>query len=167
MNNIPLTPQPLTAAVFAPFGDVIEAADNADFISINDGNCKRYDDLARIQHSSGEATISIFCADTCKPPFDIHLLERHPLATQAFIPLGKTAYWVIVAPNKNDQPDWDNIRVFTATTQGINFHVGVWHHPLFVVGTAGDFLVVDRANDGADNCEIYPAPANPHLTIAP
>ena len=41
-----LHPEPLTAAAFAPFGDVLEAT--GDFRLINDGMCHRHHDRARI-----------------------------------------------------------------------------------------------------------------------
>ena len=41
-----LTPEPLTAEAFAPFGSVIEARDDAVKIDINQGHAVRYDALA-------------------------------------------------------------------------------------------------------------------------
>ena len=43
-----MTPEPLTADSFAPFGRVIEASDAAVTLDINQGHAIRYDRLAEI-----------------------------------------------------------------------------------------------------------------------
>ena len=162
-----LITEPLTAAGFAPFGEVVEARAGAAFETINDGNCRRYNDLARARRRGGASALSIFCAEPRKPPFAVEVLERHPLGTQAFMPLGRASYYVVVAPPApaKDEPHWRQTRVFAARGgQGVNFFAGVWHHPLFVVGGSGRFLVVDRVGKG-DNCQVCRAPARLRLRI--
>ena len=44
-------------------------------------------------------------------------------------------------------------RAFLAENgQGVNYHRGVWHHPLIALEAAIDFLCIDRAGAGA-NCD--------------
>ncbi|HEY5723191.1 MAG TPA: ureidoglycolate lyase [Allosphingosinicella sp.] len=146
-----LTPEPLTAEAFAPFGSVIEASDDAVRIDINQGHAIRYDRLADIDASDGGGTpiVSLFRA---KPLAELVLesFERHPLGSQTFVPLGGRPYLVAVAPPGDFDPA--AIRLFRAEGhQGVHYWKGTWHHFLLVLDQC-DFLVVDRAGPG-DNCE--------------
>jgi ureidoglycolate lyase len=146
-----LTPEPLTAKAFAPFGRVIEASDAAVTLDINQGHAIRYDALAEIDagDESGAGIISLFRA---RPLAELVLrtFERHPLGSQTFMPLGGRPYLVAVAPPGDFDPA--QIRLFRAAgDQGVHYEKGVWHHFLLVLDES-DFLVVDRAGPG-DNCE--------------
>jgi ureidoglycolate lyase len=149
MSRIEVKLEPLTRAAFAPFGDVIEKVGAATF-ETNQGTAVRYHDLARIDlaGSEGRTLVSIFEATVAAElPFRLRLLERHPISSQAFVPLGETSFVVVVAPGGN-QPDLGCIRAFmTAGRQGINFHPATWHHPLIALQRA-DFLVIDRDGPG-------------------
>ena len=78
--------QPLTAAAFAPFGDVLEATGAPDKI-INQGLCGRYHDRATLDFSDGKAGISIFKGQLRTLPLKLDMVERHPAGSQAFIPM--------------------------------------------------------------------------------
>jgi ureidoglycolate lyase len=147
-----LTPQPLTAEAFAPFGQVIEASEAAVKLDINQGHAVRYDRLAEIDVGDvgGAGVISLFRAQPLVEPV-LRVFERHPLGSQSFVPLGGGPYLVAVAP----AGDFDAaaIRLFRAEgRQGVHYRKGVWHHFLLVLEADSDFLVVDRAGPG-DNCE--------------
>ena len=79
-----LTAEPLTAEGFAPFGNVIQMAGHAPR-TINEGTCERFDDLAPIDVAAngGRPLISIFKASPRPLPFEVRVLERHPLSSQA------------------------------------------------------------------------------------
>lgn len=147
-----LTPEPLTAAAFAPFGSVIQASDEAVKLDINQGHAVRYDRLAEIDvaDGGGQGVISLFRAR----PLDALVLkgfECHPLGSQSFVPLGGGPYLVAVAPAGPFNPA--RIRLFRAEPdQGVHYRKGVWHHFLLVLDAQSDFLVVDRAGPG-DNLE--------------
>ncbi len=146
-----ITPEPLTAAAFAPFGRVIEASDAAERIEINQGHAVRYDQLATLDvgDGGGVGAISLFRA---RPLAELVLrvFERHPLGSQSFMPLGGRDYLVAVAPA--GEFDAGAVRVFRAGAhQGVHYTKGVWHHFLLVLEES-DFLVVDRAGPG-DNCD--------------
>lgn len=150
-----LTPEPLTAVAFGPFGEVIETSDDADAIDINQGTTRRFDDLARIDvlTDGGRPGLSIFRAVARQFPFDVVELERHPLGSQAFVPLAGQDFLVIVAP-PGDSVDERDLRAFTATGgQGINLAPGVWHHPLIALEDGSEFVVIDRLGLG-DNCDL-------------
>lgn len=145
---------PLSAEVFAPFGQVIECAGHAGY-AINEGSSQRFTDLAQLEaDAQGRLALSIFRAEARQAPFALSCLERHPLGSQAFMPLHGQAFLVVVAEARpvSAQPAPESLRVFVSNgRQGINFRRGVWHHPLLAL-SAGDFLVADRLGPG-DNCE--------------
>ena len=149
----PLRVEPLTREAFAPFGEVIEADKQHLSFPINAGTSQRFHDLARLDPGQdGRLIVSIFRAQPRPLPFTIALLERHPLASQAFMPLNGTPFLVVVAP-RGDKIASDAVRAFLAQgQQGINFAPGVWHHPLLAIGKMSDFLVIDR-DDPQGNCE--------------
>lgn len=146
--------EPLTRKAFAPFGDVIQADDTVQHFTINEGNTERYHDLAHIEPGDdGRAIVSIFRGLPRSLPFTVTMMERHPKASQAFIPLSDRPYLVVVAKPEST-PTVDDLRVFLCTgTQGVNYAKGVWHHPLLGLEAVSDFLVIDRAGPG-DNCDI-------------
>ncbi len=89
--------RPLTRAAFAPFGQVI-AQDGAQNFPINAGKCTRYHDLARIETTGDKARpmISLLRGEPYALPLELKMVERHPLGSQAFIPLGDSAFLVVV-----------------------------------------------------------------------
>lgn len=148
--------EPLTAAAFAPFGDVLDAT--GDFRLINDALCRRHHDRARLDFGSGRAGISIFDAVPRALPYDFDLVERHPEGSQAFLPMTEHPFLVIVASDEGGHPG--RPRAFlTATGQGINLLRGTWHGVLTPLAAPGRFAVVDRIGDGPNLEEFrYPAP---------
>lgn len=166
-----LSVEPLTREAFAPFGEVIEASAEQHTYAINAGTSQRFHDLARLEAGdNGRLTVSIFRAQARHFPFRITMLERHPKASQAFMPLNGRAFLVVVAP-RAPQPEQAAVRAFLASGhQGVNFAPGVWHHPLLALEAVSDFLVIDRA-ETEDNCdEAVLAQAllieSPHLSHA-
>lgn len=154
-GNLHLRPAvPLTAEAFVPFGQVIECAGHAGY-AINEGSSQRYTDLAQLEaDADGRLALSIFRAEARQAPFALHCLERHPLGSQAFVPLNGQAFLVVVSESRPDpaRPALEALRIFVSNGhQGINFRRGVWHHPLLAL-TPGDFLIADRLGQG-NNCE--------------
>jgi ureidoglycolate lyase len=142
----------LTRSAFAPFGDVIEL-DGARHFAINGGTTERYHDLASVEvtERGGRALINLFRAQPRALPVDITMMERHPLGSQAFIPLRQGRYLVVVAPAGEFDPAL--MRAFwTDAWQGVNYAKGVWHHPLLALDQVSDFVVVDRGGEG-NNCD--------------
>ena len=148
---IELVAEELTAAGFAPFGSVIEA-DPAKAVLINQGTTTRFDGLAEVEvGEAGQATISIFRGRRWNEALEIRTLERHPLGSQAFIPLSPEPWLVVVAAG--EAPSAETCRAFLARgDQGVQLATGTWHHPLLILAETQDFLVVDRKGPG-DNCE--------------
>ncbi len=143
-----ITVEPLTADAFAPFGDVMEAAGVADKM-INQGKCGRFHDCAQLDFADGKAGISIFQGEAETLPLTLELVERHPEGSQAFVPMSRDPFLVVVATDKDGTPI--NPRAFVTTTgQAINFHRGTWHGVLTPLSEPGLFAVVDRIGSGAN-----------------
>lgn len=143
--------QPLSQTAFAPFGQVIEA-DPARMVKINAGRTMRFDGLAVPDcDKDGRAQISIFRGTPWGDPIRIAMVERHPLGSQAFMPLQQRDWLVVVALH----PAPGACRAFRARgDQGVQIARGVWHHPLVVLAGPQDFLVIDRGGPG-DNLEEH------------
>ncbi len=157
-------PEPLTPAAFTPFGDVISTTNAKREITINQGYTTRYHDLANINVSDegGDTCVSIF-RSTPMAPVIIRMMERHPLGSQAFIPLDRRPYLVVVAPA--GEFDAAAVKAFRATgDQGVNYAKGVWHHFLLALGDTSDFLIIDRAGPG-DNLDEVTLDAGQQFTI--
>jgi ureidoglycolate lyase len=157
-----VTPIPLTAEAFAPFGEVIEASGRARQMPINYGHGVRFHDLAGIDvaEGGGHAIVSIFRAKPLDPPI-LRIVERHPLGSQAFVPLSGRPYLVAVAPAGGFDPA--KLTVFRAEpSQGVNYAKGTWHHFLLALEAESDFLVIDREDqsgpgENLDELELAPA----------
>jgi ureidoglycolate lyase len=144
--------EPLTREAFAPFGDVI-STDGARHFPINGGTTERFHDLATIDvgEAGGRTLVNVFRGQPRALPFEVAMMERHPLGSQAFIPLGNTRYLVVVAPR--GPFDERQMRAFAVEGHvGVNYARGVWHHPLIALDTVSDFLVVDRGGS-QPNCD--------------
>lgn len=153
-----LTPQPLTRAAFAPFGEVIETEGSSHF-SINGGFAERYHDLARIDVAAGggRALVSIVRGRPRPMPIRLTLMERHPLGSQAFVPLHDRD-WLLVVSAGPDPCRPEALRAFRASgRQGANYARGTWHHPLIVLSPDHEFLVIERGGEGT-NIEEVPFP---------
>ena len=161
---ITLSIEKLTKEDFEPYGQIIEAGPDADQFLINEGNTIRFHDLAKIElieaphncvpQPKPKPIISIFRGKPRKLPFKIDMLERHPLGSQAFIPLNDRRWLTVVALGKL-KPELETLRVFLAEgRQGLNYAAGVWHHPLLALDKDSDFLIVDRQGPG-ENLETH------------
>lgn len=146
-----LDAHPLTQEAFAPFGDVIELG--GDYKTINQGNCRRYTDLASLDLVEGRAGVSLFKAKLSPNPYPLMLVERHPLGSQCFLPMEGSTYLVIVAPDENGTPG-KPVAFHARADQGVNFHRNIWHGVLAPTGGSGLFAVVDRIGEG-DNLQEH------------
>ena len=149
-----IKPIPITRENFKKFGDMITTADIKP-LEINNGYAKRYDGIANLntKKGNGESNISIFSALKRSFPMKIDMMEKHPLGSQAFIPMKETTFLVFVAP-EGDKPELNKIESFIVPKGiGVNYNPGVWHFPLISTEDM-NFLVVDRIGDG-DNLVLH------------
>lgn len=150
--SVCITTQPLTADRFAPYGDILDATGVADKV-INQGKCGRYHDRATLDFGDGRAGISIFQSEKRVLPMALDMMERHPLGSQAFVPMSADPFLVVVAPDDGGKPGVPQAFI-TAPGQGINFHRGTWHGVLTPLSAPGIFAVIDRIGDG-DNLQEH------------
>lgn len=159
----PIRIQPISAAAFEPFGDLIEVEGAPDVI-INQGLCGRYHDRAVFDFGEGRAGLSLFDAVPRDLPYELELVERHPLGSQAFIPMTLQPFLVIVAPDQGGVPGRP-LAFETRPGQAINLHRGSWHGVLTPLHAPGLFAVIDRIGEGK-NLEEYWF-ATPHTVVRP
>lgn len=159
-GKIELSARPLSAEAFADFGQVIDLAAprGAPEMRINDGLTTRFHDLFSIDTAAdgGRPVASIFRSEPLPLPHRVRAMERHPLGSQAFIPLDDLPFLVLVAaaggaPGAAATLAAAQLQLFvTDGRQGVNLHKNTWHHFQIVLGRRRDFLVIDRGGAGAN-----------------
>jgi len=151
--KITVNPKLITKENFSKFGDVV-TTDDIKPLEINEGYAKRFDGIANLNTSkdNGETTICIFSALKRSFPMKIDMMEKHPLGSQAFVPMKETTFLVFVAP-EGDKPILSKAEAFIVPPGiGVNYNPGTWHFPLIATEDM-NFLVVDRKGSG-DNLVI-------------
>ena len=146
--NIKIRPKKVSKKNFLKFGQIIDTSKKK-YFRINNGFAKRYDNLVKIDTSTKKGTtiVSIFSAKKRRFPMKIDIMEKHPLGSQAFVPMKETSFLVFVAP-KGNKPNLKKIESFRIPKQtGINLNPGIWHFPLISIKNM-NFLVIDRKGKG-------------------
>ena len=146
--KIKIKPKRVNKNNFRKFGQIIDTSKKK-FFRINDGYAKRYDNLGKINTSTkkGKTIVSIFSAKKRRFPMKIDMMEKHPLGSQAFVPMKETSFLVFVAP-RGQKPNIKKIESFRIPKQtGINLKSGIWHFPLISTKNM-NFLVIDRKGKG-------------------
>jgi len=149
-----IKPTGITRENFAAYGDLI-SSDSIKPININAGYAKRFDNLAKINTSKdkGETIVSIFSALKRSFPMKIDMMEKHPLGSQAFVPMKETIFLSFVAP-PGDAPEINKIQSFIIPPKmGVNYKPGIWHFPLIATEDT-NFLVIDRKGND-ENLTIH------------
>lgn len=159
MIAIPVVP--LSRAAFAPFGEVIET--DREPLVINAGFARRFNDLGTVETADGgETNVSIFVARARALPLAITMMERHPIGSQAFMPLQNAPWMAVVCADPDDAASY---RAFACDgTQGVNYARNTWHFPLITFGEGDRFFVVDRKGPGNNLVEHFLTPER-HLTV--
>jgi ureidoglycolate lyase len=148
--------EPLTVEAFKAFGDVVSAG-LALGVSANQGTAKRFDWCTALvnERPTARANVSVFRSVARALPFSVELLEHHPCSTQAFIPMVCSRYLVVVAPGGDEGPDVAGLRAFLCSPgQGINYRVGVWHHPIIALDTDADFVMLAFEDGTPRDCVV-------------
>ncbi|MEL6367965.1 MAG: ureidoglycolate lyase [Pseudomonadota bacterium] len=147
--EVPVTP--ISANAFAPFGEVIEPTEQTAEM-VNGQRFERFDALASVHCGDAPVNVGIMrCATATTLPCEMTIVERHPLGSQAFLPLDTLHYIIAVAPPRA-HPDPTQFRGFIVPPRtGINMRAGVWHVPLLGSRVGQTFAVIDRATE--DNCD--------------
>jgi ureidoglycolate lyase len=159
-----ITARTLTRENFAPFGDVIDTG-GANHYPINAGKTERYHALAKAEAvgPDGHVLISLAKATPYDFPLKLTMVERHPLGSQAFVPLSPRPFLVVVCHDEDGKPGLAHA-FLTQPGQGVNYPRNSWHGVLTPIGEPQDFLIVDRGG-GGNNLEefFFPDPYEIHL----
>ena len=147
--------QPLTEEAFAPFGEVIDL-NKAENFPINNGMCTRFNDLATVELGGEKPRplVNVFRGKPYDLPLHLKMVERHPLGSQAFIPMSKRPFLVIVSEDRDNIPQTP-LAFLTKPGQGINIGQNIWHGVLTTLGEVSDFVVVDRGGPGNNLEEFF------------
>ena len=143
-----IKPVKINRSNFASYGDLISTEDIKP-MDINAGYAKRFDNLANLNTSKdgGKTIVSIFSAIKRTFPMTVDMMEKHPLGSQAFIPMKDTTFLCFVAP-PGEYPEISKIQSFVIPPKtGINYKPGIWHFPLISTEDI-NFLVIDRMGKG-------------------
>jgi ureidoglycolate lyase len=153
---VEVSAQPLDATAFAPFGQVIAVRGAS--AAANQGRAQRFD--AGIAFSSADARAHRLCTAVYRIrqsvlPFDLTVVERHPLSQQLFFPNSGARFLACACGVLPDgEPDLSSLRAFMGEhAQGIVWHQGVWHSPFVALDADGDFLMQQWQCDGPLDCE--------------
>jgi ureidoglycolate lyase len=161
-----ITARPLTREAFAPFGDVIDAGTDNHY-PINGGKAERFHALAAAEAEGPNARvlISIVRGTLYEFPLELTMVERHPLGSQAFVPLSPRPFLVVVCHDGPDGPGAPHA-FLTRPGQGVNYRRNLWHGVLTPIDEPQDFLVVDRGGDGSNLEEhFFDEPYEIHLPV--
>jgi ureidoglycolate lyase len=123
---------------------------------MNEARFERFDDLCKIDLiNDGRIAVSIArCRTPTSLPLRLDMVERHPLGSQAFVPLSRCKMVIVVAPPE-ESVDASALRAFvTNGRQGINYHRGTWHMPLIAFEVGQEYLIIDRGGEEA-NCDMH------------
>jgi len=153
--TVTLKTEPLTRERFAPYGDVVETAIDRK-AAMNAARFERFHDLCNVDiEDDGRVGVSIArCRVATSLPYRVDMVERHPLGSQAFIPLTPCKFIVVVAPPEESVEVADLRAFVTNGRQGVNYHRGTWHMPLIGSDVGQEFLIVDRVS-GSPNCDEH------------
>ena len=151
MNNIPI--EKLDSNIFSRFGNVLEKKNASELRSINKGTTTRYHNISQfdLESKNGNSGISIFSGLPRDLPIEIKIMEKHPVASQSFLPIQDYDWLIVVSEEKNELPNLDTLRCFHVNgDSGVTYNKNVWHHPL-LVKKKQDFWVIDRIKDQEDS----------------
>jgi ureidoglycolate lyase len=131
-----ITAKPLTAAAFAPFGQIIERP--AEF-----GRVYFSEALANGRPAARGSLSITKSQPLATPALTATKMERHEFSSQSFVPIDVSRYLVVVAPHgAAGKPDHTRLHTFVARgDQGVTYGMNVWHHPLCVLDRPGQFAV--------------------------
>ena len=147
MNNISI--EQLDINTFSKFGDIIQKKNALELRSINQGTTTRYHNISKLslESKNGNSSISIFSGSPRDVPIEIKIMEKHPIASQSFLPIQDYDWLIVVCEEKNELPDLSTLRCFQVDGDtGITYNKNIWHHPL-LVKKKQDFWVIDRINE--------------------
>ena len=146
--------EPITAAAFAPFGDLLLP---------RPAGQDRHDLIEELRNTRPRARPRLSFATVAPTalPFAPVKMERHVHSAQVFVPLDCASYLVLVAPQgKDGLPDMAGLRAFRVPGDaGINYRADTWHHGLSVLERVARFAILTFVDGTAADEEVASLPA--------
>ena len=154
-----LTARPLTAAAFAPFGHVTDAAGLDARVALPG--------IANLRPAAAPR-LGWFHAPASRLPLTTNVMERHRFSSQCFVPEVDARWLLLVAPHAaGGGPDIALALAFVATgRQAITYAPNAWHHPLVALDRPARFAVLTFLDDSADDDEFVTLPATIEIDAA-
>jgi ureidoglycolate lyase len=151
--------EPLAAAPFAAFGDVLE---------VPHPSGRTYFDgaLGNLRPAARPSLSLARREELSSLPLTARQMERHQFSSQSFVPLEAGRWLVVVAPHAaGGGPDMTRARAFLAGPhQGVTYKADTWHHPLTILDRPAAFAVYMWLDGGKGDEEFFTLPAP--VTIA-
>lgn len=161
---VALVPQPLTSALFRPYGHVIRAEDPAP-LAVNAGTALRHDvaGFSADARPGSRLIVSVFEVEPQALPLEMRLLERHPHSEQAIVAMGGAGLvFAVCDADGAGRPDLRSLRAFHCPAgSGVIYGRGIWHSPIIGVQAPGWFFVQSWQDGTAADCEEMTIP--PHV----
>lgn len=135
-----LVAEPITAAAFKPFGDVITVPETYGRQTFTDG----------LAHDARPFVLSTTHSKSSELPLTVDRLERHPHSSQTFLPLDVQRWLVVVSTTSESS----SLRAFVVPgTTGITIGQGIWHYSLTALDSDAGFAVIMWKNETPDDTE--------------
>jgi len=157
-----LAAQPIEAAAFEPYGQVLS----------DPGPGNRSDYVGQISNGRPGLEVNLAVVRALPPkalPIEVVKMERHPLSSQAFLPLDCDRYLVIAArpQGRDGPPDLATLRAFIVPGDaGINYNAGTWHFPLTSLDRPATFALLMYMDGGPQDEDWATLPEPFRLSIA-
>ena len=152
--------EPLTAAAFAPYGDVVTAPPAP-------GDRAFYTGGLTPDRPDSRASLHVNHVLPSALPFIATRMEHHPATSPTFLPFDASRYFVVVAGRASGGgPDPASLKGFWSPgSQGVTYHAGVWHHGMVVLDWLARFAVLmwRRSKEHDDVFADLPAPVELRL----
>jgi ureidoglycolate lyase len=137
---VKLVAEPITAAAFEPFGDVITAPQTYGRQTFTDG----------LAHDARPFVLSTTHTKSSEMPLSIDKLERHTHSSQTFLPLDAKRWLVVVSTTSESS----SLRAFVVPgTTGVTIGQGIWHYSLTALDSDASFAVIMWKNGTPDDTE--------------
>jgi ureidoglycolate lyase len=152
-----LVAKPLTAADFAPYGEV--------FVAPGEGRENTDWDIPGFDRAKLRLSLSRRAPATL--PFSTQIMERHSRSQQIFIPLQIGRFLVIVAANDGaPMPKLERAVAFIGQAgQALNYRVGTWHHPFTVLDREAEYASLMFRDGGPLDEEFVDLPRPLLITV--
>lgn len=143
--------QPLTAAAFEPFGEVLTVPDAPGRVY--------FERMLRSERPGAWPSLSLSRAEPLPGmKLRVETMERHASSSQSFIPLGPARFLALVAPHAAaGGPDMERAMAFLARPgQGVTYAMDTWHLSMTVLDAPANFAVFMWRDGTATDEEFVP-----------